>query len=361
MAIFKLEYHIEGVYKMKYPITVCFFLLCLSCQKAAIDSFEITEKIVDYDSIYSDKDSPFNTITDMAVVDNLLITQQADDEYHFSLIDTENGKLIRRWGKAGRGPEEYIQVGSGFTIYKSQLVFLDATQKEINYIPLQDLTDKKEQIEIRKEPYPYTVDYRPIHIDMLKEQKIAVGYFKEGHFGILDSHNNIIANNFDYPFAYNDIQGINRGTVYQTRIKANIVQNKFVIQTLASDIFEIYEATGKEIRRIYISPFKHIPQIKNQGGRYGLNGNKSIIGLICTAVSDELICFTYSDEKYDNADKNGLASNEILCFNWKGEKVKKYILPFPVRSFCIDRHYIYGVTYEGEESIIYRFKLLFNV
>lgn len=74
-------------------------------------------------------------------------------------------------------------------------------------------------------------------------------------------------------------------------------------------------------------------------------------------VSDELICFTYSDEKYNNAHENALTSEEILCFNWNGEKIKKYILPFPVSSFCIDRQYLYGVRYSGEESIIYRFKL----
>ncbi len=343
---------------MKYYIIILFFiLLCFSCKTIPINSFEIIEKIIDYDSIYSDKDSPFNTITDMAVVNNVLITQHANDEFHFSFIDMENGKLIRRWGKAGRGPEEYIQVGSGFSIFESQLVFLDAAKKEINYIPLQDLTDKKEQMEIKKEPYPYTVDFRPFHIDMLKDRKIAAGFFKEGYFGILDSQNNIIPHTFDYPFAYDDIQGIDRGTVYQTRIKTNITQNKFVIQTLASDIFEIYDTGEDEIRRIYVSPFKYVPQIQKQGRRYGLKGNKSIIGLMSLTVSDELICFTYSDEKYNNAHENALTSEEILCFNWNGEKIKKYILPFPVSSFCIDRQYLYGVRYSGEESIIYRFKL----
>lgn len=40
------------------------------------------------------------------------------------------------------------------------------------------------------------------------------------------------------------------------------------------------------------------------------------------AVSDEMICFTYSAESYAKANKAGFISNEILCFNWKGEKIK---------------------------------------
>lgn len=51
------------------------------------------------------------------------------------------------------------------------------------------------------------------------------------------------------------------------------------------------------------------------------------------AVSDEMICFTYSAESYAKANKAGFISNEILCFNWKGEKIKKYLLPFPISTF----------------------------
>ena len=49
-------------------------------------------------------------------------------------------------------------------------------------------------------------------------------------------------------------------------------------------------------------------------------------GLMKMAVSDEMICFTYSAESYAKANKAGFISNEILCFNWKGEKIKKYLL-----------------------------------
>ena len=38
-----------------------------------------------------------------------------------------------------------------------------------------------------------------------------------------------------------------------------------------------------------------------------------------------MICFTYSAESYAKANKAGFISNEILCFNWKGEKIKKYL------------------------------------
>jgi histidyl-tRNA synthetase len=72
------------------------------------------------------------------------------------------------------------------------------------------------------------------------------------------------------------------------------------------------------------------------------------------AVSDKFICFSYSSEKnYIETMNQGF--NEILCFNWSGEKVKKYILPFTITNFCIDNNYIYGVRYYDDEIIFYRF------
>ena len=97
--------------------------------------------------------------------------------------------------------------------------------------------------------------------------------------------------------------------------------------------------------------------VRERAGRYGIRINESIAGLMKMAVSDEMICFTYSAESYAKANKAGFISNEILCFNWKGEKIKKYLLPFPISTFCVDKHFIYGVRYIDDESIIYRFKL----
>ena len=121
--------------------------------------------------------------------------------------------------------------------------------------------------------------------------------------------------------------------------------------------YYVGEIEGKDIHRIFLNPYNHIPLIRERAGRYGIRINESIAGLMKMAVSDEMICFTYSAESYAKANKAGFISNEILCFNWKGGKIKKYLLPFPISTFCVDKHFIYGVRYIDDESIIYRFKL----
>ena len=343
---------------MKYILKILLFLIiCDACKRSDIDVFDIVEEITDYDSVYSDKNDVFNRITDMAILDSVLITKHMNDTYHFSFIDVNGKKIIKRLGKRGRGPGEYLQIGTGFTVCGSKLVFLDAMQKEINYVSISDVIENKIPYHIEKEAYPYTVDFRPRHMEVINHVKVALGSFKEGYFGLLDSSNNILGCFFDYPFAYEGVEGIYRGSVYQTKISSNDIQNKFVILTLASDVFEIYQIEGKDIHRIFLNPYNHIPLIRERAGRYGIRINESIAGLMKMAVSDEMICFTYSAESYAKANKAGFISNEILCFNWKGEKIKKYLLPFPISTFCVDKHFIYGVRYIDDESIIYRFKL----
>lgn len=342
-----------------YIFILLFFIACSACENSStsINSFDLIEKIVDYDSIYSDKSEPMGIITDIEIADNTLITKHMDDKYSFSFIDVNRKELLHRWGIQGEGPNEYIQLGLGFTISESQIVFLDEAKKEINYISISDILNKNDNLNIARESYPYTVDFRPQRLNIINDKKVVVGSFKEGRFGILDSKNTIVSYPSSYPFDYDEIKGIYRGSVFQTNIKSNSKQCKFVVSTLASDIFEIYQISDSGISKTYISSFNHIPQIWKKGDRYTVDGEKSIAGLMKAAVSEDLICFTYSSQSYNEASRSDKVSNEILCFNWNGEKIKKYILPFSISHFCIDKNYIYGVRYNYDETIFYRFKL----
>ena len=166
---------------MKYILKILLFLIiCDACKRSDIDVFDIVEEITDYDSVYSDKNDVFNRITDMAILDSVLITKHMNDTYHFSFIDVNGKKIIKRLGKRGRGPGEYLQIGTGFTVCGSKLVFLDAMQKEINYVSISDVIENKIPYHIEKEAYPYTVDFRPRHMEVINHVKVAVGSLKKG-------------------------------------------------------------------------------------------------------------------------------------------------------------------------------------
>lgn len=329
-----------------------------SCkEEKSITTFRTISKIESYDSIASDKNAPWGPITDMEIVDSLLVIKHANDEYHFSFFDVNRKKLLTRWGKIGDAPNELLSFGNGFNIIDSKMFFLDGKSKNINKVSIADILNHKEPIDISRETYPYNTDFRPFRINIIKDKKIALGAFKNGRLGILDSLNNIVESSFDYPFEIDEIEGLYKGTVYQANIKSNNYQSKFVISTIASDVFEIYEVANGIVSRTYVSAFNELPKIWKKGGRYAIDYDNSIAGYMNLAVSDSLICFMYSANSYNETASQEFASAEILCFNWRGEKVKKIILPFVVNTYCLDANYIYATRYINDETVLYRFEL----
>ena len=353
------HYHKSEKMNNKLFLMALSVVFCISCKQTNvnIDAFNQVIEVSTLDSIYSDEEDELGLITDIGIYDGILIAKHMHDEYNFSLIDLASGKLLQRWGRKGNGSDEYLDFGSNFVIQDSLLVFSERMKKKIHYVSIPNVLKNSDSVDVAQAFYPYTVDFRPTRFCFLDTYKLAVGSFKEGRFGVLDSNDSIMDFASGYPFGYEEIEGIYRGNVFQSDIKSNNKQRKFVISTFASDVFEIYQLSDNCVHRTFVSPYANIPQIKQKGGRFTVDYDKSIAGLMKMAVSDDLICFTYSSLSYTEAAAMDMASREILCFNWKGEKVKKYILPFPISNLSIDEHYIYVVRYQNDRTIVYRFSL----
>ena len=337
---------------------VCIFLFLLvltSCNSLTtkIDDFDIVEEITSYDSIYSDKENPFGMITDMNIQNNVIVTSHRVDEYKYSFIDVSSGSLLTRWGKKGNAPDDFLDFGNGFILNDSLLIFLDRMKKTINYVSCQDILNKKDSLRIIREKYPYITDFRPMQLCLVNGYKIFAGAFKDGLFGAINPHDSILNNTISYPFSVKPIEGIYRGNVFQSKIKSCSGSNRFVVQFLSSDVFEIFQIDDTIISQVATSSFSNPPVFTQVNGRYGLDYNKCIAGFMHMVVSKDLIYFLYSSL----GDNDVESSNEILCFNWNGEKEKKYILPFPINIFCVDDVYIYGAREYDDETVIYRFRL----
>lgn len=335
------------------------FLLS-ACQPAEnkTGDFPEIQHITCYDSIYSDRDNPLGTIRGMKIADETIILLTSGNEYAFSLIDTHSGKLKAQWGKTGRGPGEYLSIGPGFTMHDQKLVFVDAMKNELNEVPLNVIAEGRD-VEPVRTPYPYTAAFRSQYVVPVGNRKIVLGALAEGRFGVLDSANRIVECPFDYPFT-TPIEGIFRGTVYQSQIEKNEKLDRFVIMLLTSGIFEIYEVAQNKVERVYLHSSSQIPQLKEKprsGNRYTIDYEQSAAGFMKMAVSDELICFTHSSRPYSVEAQEGKYATEIQGFDWDGNRVVKYVLPFAINNFCLDDTYIYGTAQRDGHIVLYRFPI----
>lgn len=342
--------------KLLLLLNTLFFLSCAG-EKERVGSFSSVEKINDFDVIFSDSESPLGVVPCMDIVGNVLVMEHAMDSCQYSFVDVSEKKMLCRWGSIGEGPNEFIDFGSRFFLKDSLLVFSSFAKKELNVVSLSDILNPDVVPGVKKEPYPYVRDFRPLKICPMDSIKIAVGSFAEGFVGILGQDNEIVGTFGDYPFSYSEVQGIFRGPVFQTLLTTCSSRKRFAVSFLASDIFEIFDASDSDIRCIYTSPFAKIPQIKEKGGRFAMDAEKSSAGLLKMVSSDQYIYFLYSELTYAEVSRRDYSSDEVLCFDWDGNKIKKYILPFPVSCICVGDGFLYGIRLIDDVMNVCRFKI----
>ena len=338
-----------------YLMLIPFIFSCSRKQENSINQFDDIVNLSVSDSLFSDKELPMGTIISMKSWKDILITCHNADDYRYSFIDSKTGKLITRWGQKGNAPNEFIDFGSDFYVQDSLLVFLSSMKKSINYVSIPAILRGEKEVLVKTEIYPYTADFRPLRIVPIGNRKVATGLFKHGVLGVLDENNNIVGTYSDYPFPY-EVEGLYRGTAYQLVLSCNTYRQRLLASVSHSDIFEIYELDTNGLHRVYVNKFDKIPVVQMRDGRLGIDDSKSIGGILGLFNTDSFIYLGYSNLSLKEVSLNDYMFDEILCFDWNGNKVKKYNLPFPISTFCVINSLLY-VTSLDNNMTIYRLNI----
>lgn len=329
------------------------------CKPSAESGKEFKEiiELTEYETIYSDAGAnPLGSISSMLLCGNRLITKHTKDEFAFSFFDAASGKLTHQWGKKGNGEGEFLSFGSTPQVVDNQLMFAESMKKTLNLVSVADIVGDSAEVDVCSLPYPYTGEFRTNKIVLLNGKKVVTGFFEQGRLGLVDEKNEVLGTFGEYPFHYEEITGVHRGTVFQGDLGVNPKENKCAVSIYNSDIFEIYQLEGEALKPVFVSSVENKPAIKKINGRmFSVDRAQSIAGYLEMSVSDERIAFLYSP--LCAADAESKQSNEIHCFNWAGEKEVKYILPFPISNFCFNKEHLFAIRYQDDDVVIYRFRI----
>lgn len=337
-------------------ITTCIQLsYSCSCKSNSISEFDDIVEIKDAFLLFSD--STMGEIDGIMPWHNYIILNHNHDTCVFSMLDVESGEIIRKWGRKGHGRNESLSFGRKFHIQDSIMSYYDKRAKELCFIDL----SKIEQIgncNVRKESIPYDVDFRPSYIIKTDSYYYGIGHFKKGRIGCLDSQKRDTSPEIDYPFDMKGLNFLEKGMVYQGMIMYNKKQNKNLLITYCSDIFEIIQTDHHgRIYRSFVNSDGYAPAIKETNEKVTIDTKKSIAGFLNGFVDDKSIYLLYSSLTYDEVVNKDYQSSQILAFDWKGNKKTKYILPYDIQSFYVSKDYIVGVAVCNGVNKIYRFKI----
>lgn len=350
--------HIKHLHRVLFLTSIYLIPSCITNENTLLN-FDNIITPSELELIYEDLDDNLGVIINIEVMDSLLVLRHGLDDYFFSFLNHTSGNLITRWGKVGKGPNEYISISSDISIVENNIVFANNHKKGVDYIPIPDILLTPDSVEIIREAYEYDKSHRPRQVALVGNKKVFVGSFDVGNFMITDSAGCIIPHPFDYVFDLGEVKGIYRGSAFQAKVRSNL-DTKFAIRILSTDLFEIYELNGNTVERIYSSDYKSIPpavQIPGRANNYGLKKADYPAGIVKMTVSNEFICLLYSDLPYKESKQKDLSSNELLFFDWEGNKIAKYVLPFQVSNICLDDKYVYTVRYNNEIMQIHKLSI----
>lgn len=286
----------------------------------------------------------FGMPLEVVIHDTILIVIDRFQNYHFSLIDIKNRKLITRFGKEGRGPKEILSPSNlNINYAKAELEFSDITDRYIT-ISLDNLNNKDfslrfstQNLDIKRNNVQNSIWFPAIN------KHIANGMFIQGKYAIINTDGVIT----DYwgslpnsPYL-NSIDNFTLCDAYQGIIKSRPDGTMIAQASLTCDLIDVINAKGD------ISRFQtYDPEIKLIDGIIATSRN-SPYGFRSLSVTDNYIYALYSGRSFNEYQMAAQFCEILFVFDWNLVPVCSYNLPVETLSLaaspCDSKLYCIGM------------------
>lgn len=292
---------------------------------------------------------------DILVLDDYIILQDPVDGYWFALIDKKNGKLVKRFGIAGRGPGEILtptslkRDGKDFTVHDQQL-------RKLLLCSIDSLTNSengfvRQTISLELPTNTITACRKLQRLS--SGDIVGTGVSPDGRLVYFDANGkNAKFFSPDYPYdpLHKDEDYKPKSQAFQYDIAVNPRENRLCNVTTTTGQFEIFEFTPTEMRRV-TNTIYYLPIYENRSTANMLQAvftKDSKYGFSDLEAAGGYIWFTnMRNERLNNRTS---VIDYIGKFDWDGKPVKGYKVDNYLRMCSIDPdgQHIYGVSLNAE-------------
>ncbi|MEX1212583.1 MAG: BF3164 family lipoprotein [Balneolaceae bacterium] len=292
---------------------------------------------------YSDLDSidinvKLNNISLFDNVGQKLIFVELRGDTLGKIVDANTGKLIKRFGRMGRGPGEFVGHYSitadenGFFIHDIIL------QRGIKF-SLSELLKNKDYF--GDKPVFFKSENGSIisMVPHLNSKFVGSGLFKEGRISFYNENGEVIGLTGNVPISNIKAPPAIISQAFIGQVAVNPSTHEIALATRYSDRIEIYKKTGKK-KYILRGPknFDPVFEVAQRDGYPALSSNHQMrIGYVDISVTDKYIYALYNGRTRGESD-DSYSGSEIFKFNWEGEVLKLYHLPFYAGFISVDRN-----------------------
>jgi hypothetical protein len=337
-------------------ITYLFIVLILfqSCAKKAENTLQLfdEEKILSAITVNSQLDSICYP-GDLEIVDSLLFILDWQNDYYLSAYSLNSGKLLKEFGKKGRGPQELSRAIS--IDYNSKDHSLDCftrAPKRVNSYSLDTLN--------------YIATYSPTmmpkdgscyHAKKFGSGYIGTGRFVQGMYALFEDEKVNYYGEFPKFTGSEKLSSSEKSSLLQGLLKVHPSKNKFVFVSSFNQTLDI--------NRLENNCFEKIKRYSFDKSKYSSLGNGAAAKLstdiysYCDVdVTDQYIFCLYVSSTFEEYLKDRYLGDYLLIFDWNGTPIKKYKLEKPLNHIAFDdgTNSIYGLALEDEIELV-KYKL----
>ena len=330
-------------------LLLSFLCACNKKNASIIDSFKITQpithKVFDLQNGSKDLLDP-NSI---AVSGNNITVWNLRAQSLFTTINIETKRVIKHWGTKGQGPNEFLGLIDMYNNYsESGLNIWDGFLGKLYFFPHNIL--ESDSISFQTIPIGITNlsdEIRNYYSYSVMQIDSSLFFIQGGNnnkrFTLIDRKSNEIKEIGDYPpeDINTQLPVVMRNIAYNGRIRYNSSLKKLVYMAFDSEMFEIYDVNGANVK-LAMGNYTTVPKYTRNGSSTVLvesvangKGRNRMV-----TVSAENIFILYQDYKKAGMLKQtdySLVSNMVLVYDWNGKPVKIYELDCFVSDFDYDK------------------------
>ncbi len=308
---------------------------------------------------------PMNNIYEahkLIALDTLLIITSFNGDYFFHIYNINTFKLIKEFGKKGRGPDEFIT--PRITMQRldnnldgSDLLIFDEGRKTISSINIPDiLLNKENGIKTKILPNQMMIVSDIIFMNDSIAFYTPSGDANLGRFSIY--HFSTAERTFTpyLPDLGFKVHANNLYPIYATSSACvNESKNRFVAIPVLLGELDFFDLSGSYIKSTIIERVKEIKNAKYEKMIFQTPG----VGYYITdlqSVNDKIYAL-FTIKKFPNLKNKSIS--EIYVFDWDGNPIEKFVLDREINSFTYDsiNNRVIGYSSNNNEYPIFKYDL----
>jgi hypothetical protein len=291
-----------------------------------------------------------------AVAGARLVVTDAGGGDMLLILDRADGRVLRSWGRKGRGPGEFLSIWS---VQPSrdpgQVWVFDPSQGRLTLVDVDALVSGKDHPVVRM--LSLRSDLLPLDVRWISDTLlISTGLFRSGRVAVFDSTGAVRHFAGPLPPTRAGIPVNVAQHAYSGTLALRPSHGSFAIATRNADRIELYGSDGS-LQHLARGPIGFEPQYELQyrGNQPSMaTGDDLRFGYVDASAAGDRIFALYSG--HTRAERPGRANfgDEVHVFDWDGNMRARYRLDHPALTIAVDAgsRTLYAVRHDPEPAIV---------